>query len=165
VIYFIRDTSTGHVKIGHAEDPWKRLSKIQSDCPGAVELAATEPGGLERERALHQHFAAAHLRGEWFLATAELRLHVSGLGRPEKPHTSMKSRSFWGKLTDLEVSELAGVGRPMLTHIRLGNRRPSPELAIRLQRVTGRSAVHLVFGDLADEAASGIEPVVKSEAA
>lgn len=49
-------------------------------------------------------------------------------------------------LTDLSLSEKVGVKRPTITKIRLGDRRPSLDLAVKLARETGLPVEAFVGG-------------------
>lgn len=147
MIYFVRDTLSGSIKIGHSVSPWTRLAQIQVHCVGEVVLLAMEPGGPEREAELHATFADARQRGEWFAPAPEIIAHISGLEPAKRPSVI---RDYWGGMSAKEVSKAAGISGPMLSQIRTGGRRPSPEAAFRLQEITGRSAIELVFGPLAD---------------
>lgn len=151
MIYFIRCTATGLIKIGHAADPWARFSKIQSDTPGKLEMLALEEGGVEREAELHAQFQRS--RGEWFFNTVDLAGYIASLGPAARSPRGSKTREFWGSMCDAEVARALGVNKSFIHEIRTGKRRPSPENAIRLQRATGKSAIALIFGDLAGEAA------------
>lgn len=151
MIYFIQDSATSRIKIGHAEDPWKRLSHIQCSTPSDVAIVALEPGGAQRETELHEQFAAARFRGEWFSPTAELNEYIRRLGAPVRPTRNGKIREFWGGKTAKAVAAEVGISHTLVSRIQSGQRRPSPEIAVRLQKATGVSAVKLVFGDLLDE--------------
>lgn len=150
MIYFMRDTASGRIKIGHSTDPWARLSQVQCASPSEIVMLATEPGGVEREAELHQQFEAAWARGEWFEPSAAILNHIDTLAPAEKKTSATKS--FWNGMMARDVAAAAGVSASLLSHIQHGIRRPSPELAIRLQEVTGRGAIQLVFGDLASQA-------------
>ena len=166
MIYFIRDRSSGLIKIGFANEPWKRLVKIQSDTPGVVEMLAIEPGGVIDEARLHRRFAACRSRGEWFFPAPELLAHIDTLAKAEKPTIFSKSRAFWNGMTAAQVARATGNVKSTISNIQNGKRRPSPELAMQLQRVCGISAVWLVFGDDAEEATSVPTPrQASSEAA
>lgn len=153
MIYFVRDTETGHIKIGHAGQPWRRLQQMQIGAPGELVMLAMEPGAAEREADLHTQFSPERVRGEWFRASPRLLDHVRSLPRAERPQTRLKTRAFWGGLTDADVSRATGLSKAYLCEIRSGLRKPSPAAAIAIQRATGKSAVAPVFGDLAAEAA------------
>lgn len=71
-VYLIGD-SRGSVKIGLARDPAKRLSALQGAHASQLDLIAVITGGRNRERELHERFADARLRGEWFADTPEIR--------------------------------------------------------------------------------------------
>lgn len=111
-VYFIRDSVTGQIKIGVAGKPWRRLSKIQTDCPGEVSILALEPGGAEREAALHREFAAARVRGEWFRAVPGLLQHIATLPAPAKPKARPIAHEVIAKCGgNLRVADWLGLDR------------------------------------------------------
>lgn len=151
-VYFILDAAAGLVKIGRAGNPWRRLSQIQAHNASLLEIVAIEPGGAQREAELHERFSASRVRGEWFRFDGELEQYAQALGLPEKPLRANDTTFFWG-MPQIEVSRATGISQGALSKLQNGQRRASPEVAIKLQRLTGVSATSLVFGDLADEAA------------
>jgi hypothetical protein len=69
VIYFIRATHDGPVKIGYVTDEYAldgRLSSLQVASPDELYVDAIIPGGRDLERDLHVRFAEGRIRGEWF---------------------------------------------------------------------------------------------------
>lgn len=77
MIYFIQDSDTLHVKIGHTRgDPAARLKDLQTGNPSKLVLLGTMPGGQAEEAGLHQRFAAARAAGEWFRPVPELLLLI-----------------------------------------------------------------------------------------
>lgn len=85
-VYFIRCEE--YVKIGISKNVTARLHQIRkgggSLFPRLLdvetsELIATEPGGLNRERELHQRFAHLRHTGEWFTEAPELTEYIDGL--------------------------------------------------------------------------------------
>lgn len=151
MIYFILDRDAALVKIGHAIDPWRRLSQIQVSNPSKLEIVAVQGGGPVEEAQLHDRFAASHFRGEWFRFDPELQAFVAELGEPARPLRANDTTKFWG-MQQIEVAQATGISQGMLSRLQRGLRRASPEAAITLQRLTGVSAIRLVFGDLAEEA-------------
>jgi hypothetical protein len=85
MIYFVRDPGHDAVKIGYSADAWRRLSKIQSDSPGKLIVEAVAAGEVADERALHQRFAAARMRGEWFRWSGPVAAYVLTVPRIERP--------------------------------------------------------------------------------
>lgn len=69
-VYFIR--AGNYIKIGKADNPWKRLSDLQTANAGELEMLAIMPGGFETESEIHDTFRGSFIRGEWFAATPEL---------------------------------------------------------------------------------------------
>ena len=65
-VYFIQDGNRGPVKIGLSQDPERRLPKLQTGNPRELFLRHVIPGDLTVERGLHQRFAPARIRREWF---------------------------------------------------------------------------------------------------
>lgn len=151
MIYFVRDSITGFIKIGRSADPWARLSQMQVGSAGEITLLAIEEGCADRERELHVRFSALRQRGEWFCPGDALLGHIDTLPRASCRPSPV--RDFWNGLSHREVAAPTGVSEPMLSLIRAGRRRPSPEAAIKIQEATGRSAIQLVFGHLAARAA------------
>jgi hypothetical protein len=68
IVYFIKDSHTGYIKIGRTNgDIATRLSQLQVGNPSELTLCKTiECDSRVMEKKLHIHFAARHIRGEWF---------------------------------------------------------------------------------------------------
>lgn len=71
-VYFIRNRTTGNVKIGFASSVEHRLATLQTGSDGDLMLLRVEDGGPERKRALHERFKADRVRGDWFRTSGEL---------------------------------------------------------------------------------------------
>lgn len=151
MIYFIQEEASGAIKIGYSGNPDRRLSILQTGHVGKLGLLAVMGGTVDDEQALHGRFSSCHLRGEWFHPSPDLTDFISALPKPEKAKS--KTQEFWNGLTAAEVCRRTGFSSRMLCEIQAGKYRPSPEKAIAIQRATGVSAIKLVFGDLAEEAA------------
>lgn len=94
MIYFIQTTcERGFIKIGTARNFRQRLDQLQRASPYRLKVVRTLPGGKTEERAIHERFAAARERGEWFNATDELCAYIQatadqclgGFPTPEDP--------------------------------------------------------------------------------
>jgi len=66
MIYFIQDTGSNAIKIGHSGEPLKRLAQCQTGSPHKLIMIGVIDGGPKEERQLHRRFKKFHLRGEWF---------------------------------------------------------------------------------------------------
>lgn len=143
MIYFIRDSLSGHIKIGVSDKPWTRLAKMQSDCPGELAILAIDEGGEADERELHVRFAAQRVRGEWYRTSAALLAHIEALPPIKKPR---RGPHVWGEsgLTDDALAPLVGVGRPQVNRIRRGISIPSLPVAVKIAEVTGVSLASLM---------------------
>lgn len=64
-VYFIQDAD-GHVKIGRAEQPEKRLLALQTAHARELKILRTIEGGPVEEWECQYHFRSARIRGEWF---------------------------------------------------------------------------------------------------
>ena len=67
-LYVIQAKETHYIKIGFTQDVERRLADLQPGCPHELQvlcliLCENAPAV---ERLLHKHFAASHIRGEWF---------------------------------------------------------------------------------------------------
>lgn len=75
-VYFIADED-GYIKIGHARNVSSRLRSLQTASRQALRVVASTPGSISDEKTLHAKFADAHVRGEWFRATAALMSYIT----------------------------------------------------------------------------------------
>jgi hypothetical protein len=64
--YAVRDTATGHVKIGSSRDPLKRLSALRTGSASSVDFVWLAEGGAALETFLHAQFSDWRRHGEWF---------------------------------------------------------------------------------------------------
>lgn len=114
MIYFIQDSETGHIKIGHAADPERRLKQLQTGCPGKLILLCTVSGSKDDEAKIHKKFAHHRLRGEWFRGSCKSDIHsVLQTHKPEmfsgsrKPITSPPVRTADLDPLDRELVRIA----------------------------------------------------------
>lgn len=70
-VYLISDGGWAY-KIGWARNPEKRLAFLQTGHPEKLRIVAVIDGSREKERELHELFAASRIRGEWFVQDREL---------------------------------------------------------------------------------------------
>src|SRR4051812_30367856 len=69
-IYFIQAGTNGPIKIGRSINPNKRMKQLQDYNPFELHLIqCLVDGNIQKEAALHMHFASARMRGEWFRPT------------------------------------------------------------------------------------------------
>ncbi|HYE20939.1 MAG TPA: GIY-YIG nuclease family protein [Tepidisphaeraceae bacterium] len=66
MIYFVQDSRTFDIKIGHAADVASRVSSLQTGNPGRLVILLAIPGDEPQERALHRSFCGVRVHGEWF---------------------------------------------------------------------------------------------------
>lgn len=66
MIYLIRDTKNGLIKIGKADNVARRLAQLQTGNASPLFLVAVGPGGYELEKHLHLRLKGLRVRGEWF---------------------------------------------------------------------------------------------------
>jgi len=74
-VYFIGDNA-GHIKIGKAVSPIRRLSDLQCGQARPLTLIATMPGGHAVERRLHRKFKKHRVGGEWFADCPEIQAFI-----------------------------------------------------------------------------------------
>jgi hypothetical protein len=102
-VYFLRAGKRGPVKIGYAENPWRRLGQLQTIVPEKLIMLAIVPGGREVERHYHSAFSDSHLRGEWFLLTDAMenflleqdRCDIIDHARTSRPKPSQEAKDIW----------------------------------------------------------------------
>lgn len=156
MIYFIRNTDSGYIKVGYtSKDPLARMAYLQVGSAAKLELVGVIDGEREDERALHQALAEHRVAGEWFKPNTLLSLSMRMARAVDRGPRKSCTREFWNGHLQRDVVALTGISQPMLSRIRKGDRRPSAEAALAIQRATGVSAIRLIFGDDADEAFAG----------
>jgi hypothetical protein len=79
-VYFI-GCDTGPIKIGVSKNPEKRCRDMTIGAPDEYRVLATVIGGHELERAYHERFEFAHLRGEWFERRPEIEAEIERLNK------------------------------------------------------------------------------------
>lgn len=83
MIYFIQDAAAHLIKIGYTEgDSEGRLKALQTGNPSGLVLLATVPGDKAEERRLHELFAHARDRGEWFRPVPEVLKYLLAVQIP-----------------------------------------------------------------------------------
>ena len=72
-VYFVRQGSTGPIKIGRAVELRRRIGQLQTGNPVSLELLGwlTTGNDTTTEQALHKHYADSRERGEWFSITQD----------------------------------------------------------------------------------------------
>ena len=71
-IYFIKGKESTLIKIGSTDNVKNRLMGMQTGSPEVLEVLATVPFGLIKEKDLHRRFAADRVHGEWFNPSNDL---------------------------------------------------------------------------------------------
>lgn len=84
-VYFIEASGLGLVKIGWSMDPEGRLRALLTHSPVDMRILTARPGGVKSESALHRHFKALCVRGEWFRHEGELAAFVESVLRDHGP--------------------------------------------------------------------------------
>jgi len=78
-VYFAQDTLSNEIKIGTSKKVKPRLREVERQANRSVVLLATLSGDREVEGILHQRFARARIRGEWFRPVPELLEYIEGI--------------------------------------------------------------------------------------
>jgi hypothetical protein len=90
LVYVVRATESGRIKIGIARNPVKRLTILQVGSPEYLELIGTAAGGRRLEVRLHAELHRDRLHGEWFEFSDHVALIIGNL-------------LGWGKPTPLQI--------------------------------------------------------------
>lgn len=88
-VYFMEAEGLGAVKIGVADSAPKRLGDLQVGLPVPLTLRGVwhADDAVKLEGHFHKHFAAYHIRGEWFRLDGALEEFVDeNLFAPEESH-------------------------------------------------------------------------------
>lgn len=79
-VYFVQIGEDGPFKIGWSQDVQRRLGELQVANPSRLYLRGTLRGTRRTESEFHVRFKSAHVGGEWFQNTEEIRNFLSSLG-------------------------------------------------------------------------------------
>jgi hypothetical protein len=74
-----------YLKIGRAIDVAERLRNMQAGQAERIQLLVAIPSHSALEAAIHERFANARHRGEWFLPTTELMDFVKAMQQEQNP--------------------------------------------------------------------------------
>lgn len=141
-VYYVRSPASGMVKIGFATDARARFSKIQTDTPEKLILAAIEEGGKDVENDRHVDFASLRVRGEWFRYEGALARHVDSLPRiPERPRKIAGSGPLGAwlarqGLTTGEFADIVGTTSATISRICNGIHFPRRDLMLAIVEAT-----------------------------
>jgi len=74
MIYFIQSTGDKRIKIGHSDNPVKRLHQLRTGAssPEPYVILAVLSGGVKREKLIKAKFKKYRSHGEWFNPAPEL---------------------------------------------------------------------------------------------
>ncbi|MBX9659093.1 MAG: GIY-YIG nuclease family protein [Nitrospiraceae bacterium] len=75
-IYVIQLGEHGPIKIGHSQNPKKRVDLLQVGAAERIYVRAITPGSVADEKALHKKYSEYRLRGEWFQPADDMLLEV-----------------------------------------------------------------------------------------
>jgi hypothetical protein len=103
-VYFIRDSSSGAIKIGRTDGPVKaRMASIQTGMIGTLSLLGViRRVPPETEKQLHWRFRASRIRGEWFRASPDLMAYIAAHGGPDTPCLAPEPRKSRRQMTTEE---------------------------------------------------------------
>ena len=76
-VYFAQDVASGDIKIGTSKNVRGRVSKLCIETRRSLVVLATVHGSYQTEREMHQRFANARIRGEWFRPVPELLAYIA----------------------------------------------------------------------------------------
>lgn len=101
-VYFVRSSTTGHVKIGRSQDPYGRIRSLRTAHPGPLDVLHIEwSWDAFEERHLHRRFSHLRVVGggqEWFRGADELLAHIEELKRRAstayQPRTEVPTAGF-----------------------------------------------------------------------
>lgn len=141
-VYYVRSPASGLVKIGFATDARHRFSKIQTDCPDTLILAAVEDGGEDVEAMRHSEFSALRVRGEWFRDEGDLASHIDALPGVVAPIRRIAESGALGAwiakngITLGEFAEMVGTTQATISRVCNGVNFPRRDLMLAIVEAT-----------------------------
>jgi len=71
-VYFIQESQSGAIKIGHSCNLPERLQTMKICNPHELNFLGAFSGGKREEKIIHKCFEQYHIKGEWFSPVQEL---------------------------------------------------------------------------------------------
>jgi hypothetical protein len=112
-VYFIKNLSSGHIKIGWSSDPERRIKELQPGAEGKLVLMATQPGGVETEASIHKHFKDLLFYGEWYIQDSSLLSYISDVSLDKYRYFDKNGKDIDSKLVEYYVKLDAEEVRPV----------------------------------------------------
>jgi hypothetical protein len=146
-VYAIAD-GHGHVKIGWAKHPDRRLAELNVATPGELALVGYLAGTKFHERRFHQFFKRLHVRGEWFWNEGIVANFVSRLLVPvplfqrrrnkikPRPTNALGKYLARNKITQQAFAASIGSTQRAVDYWLNGGRTPRPEMMQRIVDAT-----------------------------
>ena len=137
-VYAIRNHH-GHVKIGWANKPHRRLAELNVASPDHLHLIGYAVGTKEHEQAIHAVLSSARIRGEWFDAQhPHVRLFLELLPCAERQARAASEASFpdceLGQVRRVrgwsqgQLADALGVSQTTISRLEAGERPIRPVL-------------------------------------
>lgn len=144
-VYMIQVGYVGPVKIGHTNDPQKRLTELQVAHYERLRILRLFEGGAVEEAMLHLRFADLHMRGEWHGFS---RAMLGDLGFADFVATKAESRLTLDEILlilggDGAVAAHLGCGQPAISNWKA--RGVPPRRQLDLVDLSRRMNVHDVI--------------------
>ena len=164
MLYAIQRGVNGPIKIGIAGDPSGRLAALQTAHDEQLVLLAAWAGGRDEERSLHQRFADARIRGEWFHPTPTVSAYVNDRQHAHAAALDAQRRvaepiaalhPSWDHHAALGPDERRDAEQWLAVLCDIAPTVTAPRLVIYLQLVAGASPAGVVDVDLEDLATQG----------
>jgi hypothetical protein len=106
-VYFIRQVGAiGPIKIGCSKLPEGRLHSLMAWSPVDLEIVAIIPGDYDLEWNIHDCFALAHIRGEWFRPMPDLVTAVEKIAAGVPVHEAIDLNNRHGSLRSMRRKAL-----------------------------------------------------------
>lgn len=141
---------SGQVKVGWSADPFRRLSKIRSDCPAHVSLLGLIPATRSQEQELHALLAPWRIRREWYRAEGGVAALVEMLPKPH-PRIAASQADHplrqWRTANSVSVADVAekiGVTRTAVWRWEAGKREPNRRQRAAINKLTGIPTAELL---------------------
>lgn len=99
-VYFIKNLSSGHIKIGWSSNPEHRVKELQAGAEGKLVILTTQPGGVSAESSIHRHFKDLHFYGEWYVLDSSLERYISDVLKKKYVFFDKNGRYFNTKLAE-----------------------------------------------------------------
>jgi hypothetical protein len=111
MVYFVKDSDNGRIKIGTTIRLSERLRELARDAGGELQVLAVVSGGQPEEALLHRRFSHLRIVNEWFEPGDDLLGFIGAEGMPWRAEDDHRLGSVKLRIEVIEAARIVAAYR------------------------------------------------------